>query len=253
MSIENRTSFGLTADAYRRFRPVYPQALYQFLAEQCESRERALDCATGNGQAAVALADYFDYVLATDDSMQQIEAAETHKRVEYSVIAAEQLPEDLGRFDLVTVAQGAHWFDLPVFYERLSRLLKPNAVVAIWGYSHCRINKDIDALLKPLLLDLVDPYWAEGNQVIMNKYRDIEFPFQELDPPKFEIHAEWDREALFGYVRTWSAYKRLIADRAPDPLMQLAAELDAAAIWPAGTQRPVGFDICLRVGRRVDL
>jgi hypothetical protein len=247
--VENRTSFGLDAGAYRAFRPTYPDSLYIWLAGLCAKRACALDCATGNGQAALGLAQYFDRVVATDTDAAQIASATAHERIEYVVTAAEDLPADLGPFDLVTIAQGAHWFDLDRFYERLRPLLSPEAAIAIWGYSHCRINTQIDAALETCLVEAVDPYWAQGNRIIMDHYRTIPFPWDEIEAPAFVIQEHWDRDEFFGFVRTWSAYKRLLAAGAPDPLIALAEQLDVTGLWPGGTKQQVKFDIHLRVGR----
>ncbi|MGD2167810.1 MAG: class I SAM-dependent methyltransferase [Gammaproteobacteria bacterium] len=248
--MENRTSFGLDAGAYRTFRPTYPDSLYAWLAGACERHDAALDCATGNGQAARALAEYFDRVVATDTDAAQIRSAEAHERIEYVVVAAEALPPGLGTFDLVTVAQGAHWFDLEAFYSRLRPLLAPAAVVAIWGYSHGRVNAAIDAVLEECLVRAVDPFWAQGNRIIMDHYRTIAFPWDEIAAPSFVIEERWSRAAFFGFVRTWSAYKRLLAAGQPDPLGILAERLDAAGLWPGEAVRDVRFDLHMRVGRK---
>jgi ubiquinone/menaquinone biosynthesis C-methylase UbiE len=247
--MENRTSFGLDADAYRTYRPIYPDSLYQWLAGQCRRHDAALDCATGNGQAALALAEHFARVVATDTDAAQIASAAAHERIDYVVVAAEELPSDLGTFDLVAVAQGAHWFDLEVFYQRLQPLLAPGAVIAIWGYSHCRIDAQLDALLDRCLVKAVDPFWAQGNRVIMDHYRSIPFPWDEIETPEFTMQERWTRDAFFGYVKTWSAYKRLIDAGLPDPLIELAQQLDAEGLWPKSATQQVAFDIHLRVGR----
>jgi hypothetical protein len=54
--------------AYAQFRPRYPRELFVWLAEIAPARRHAWDCATGNGQTAGALAEFFDTVTATDGS-----------------------------------------------------------------------------------------------------------------------------------------------------------------------------------------
>ena len=49
------------------------------------SQGRCWDAACGNGQASVGLARCFDHVTATDLSPEQIDAAEPHPGVTYSV------------------------------------------------------------------------------------------------------------------------------------------------------------------------
>ena len=63
--------FSEKSATYARSRPTYPDALFEFVAAQVPARGRAWDCATGNGQAAIGLARYFDAVEATDASEQR--------------------------------------------------------------------------------------------------------------------------------------------------------------------------------------
>ena len=116
--------FSGVAGAYAEFRPRYPDALFDWLAEAAPSRELAWDCATGNGQAAVALARVFTRVVATDASAEQVQAATPHPRVEYRVGPAEESGLTSDSADAVTVAQALHWFDRPSFYAEASRVLR---------------------------------------------------------------------------------------------------------------------------------
>lgn len=57
---------------YARFRPRYPDELFRYLDAVAPARQSAWDCATGSGQAAVALATHFDRVVATDASAARL-------------------------------------------------------------------------------------------------------------------------------------------------------------------------------------
>src|SRR5437773_9814704 len=48
---------------YAKFRPHYPDELFEDLALISPRHELAWDCATGNGQAAAGLARHFDRVI----------------------------------------------------------------------------------------------------------------------------------------------------------------------------------------------
>src|SRR3954470_6795879 len=74
--------FSKQAADYAKFRPRYPKQLFQWLASLAPSRDLGWDCATGNGQAAVELAEVFLRVVATDGSETQIANADPHPRVE---------------------------------------------------------------------------------------------------------------------------------------------------------------------------
>lgn len=101
---------------YARYRPEYPDTLFEFFAACCEHRRLVWDCATGNGQAAVSLGRYFDAVIATDASATQIDSALEAFSVVYRVAPAEASGITQCSVDLVTVGQALHWFDLPRFF-----------------------------------------------------------------------------------------------------------------------------------------
>src|SRR5678815_2342759 len=103
------------AAEYAEFRPKYPSAVFDFVASLPTRRLTAWDCATGSGQAAVPLADYFDRVIATDASREQIAHATPHRRVTYGVSPAHASGLDAGSVGLVPVAQALHWLPLEHF------------------------------------------------------------------------------------------------------------------------------------------
>src|SRR5882762_11622483 len=71
--------FSKQAAGYSKFRPTYPQKLFEYLGRIAPSRQLAWDCGTGNGQAALGLASLFDRVMATDASEKQISNAQAHQ------------------------------------------------------------------------------------------------------------------------------------------------------------------------------
>src|SRR5579871_6657195 len=79
-------------DAYSRARPAYPSALFDVLKERCPGRDLAWDCATGNGQAAIGLADWIGTVVATDASRGQLENRKLASNLHYAIARAERPP-----------------------------------------------------------------------------------------------------------------------------------------------------------------
>ena len=70
---------GHAAD-YAKFRPGYPEALFDWIAAQTAGHDLAWDCGCGNGQATAPLAERYARVVGTDLSPQQIAAAQRHIR-----------------------------------------------------------------------------------------------------------------------------------------------------------------------------
>jgi len=242
--------FSGVASAYAGFRPRYPDALFDWLADLAPRRELAWDCATGSGQAAVALASRFERVIATDASEEQIAAATRNPRVEYRVASAEASRLDGGSADLVTVAQALHWFDRPAFYGEAERVLRPGGVLAAWTYGHPHLDDPgADAVFQDFYSKTVGAYWPPERALVDAGYSTVEFPFAEVEPPAFEMETQWPLAALLGYVGTWSATTRFRAARGFDPVPRLAEDL--ASSWGSREKpRRIRWPLAVRAGRR---
>ncbi|MDO9465755.1 MAG: class I SAM-dependent methyltransferase [Thiobacillus sp.] len=241
--------FSTASDRYAAYRPDYPAALYDWLAGLCREHETVWDCATGSGQAAVGLATYFRRVIATDASAEQIRHAPPHPAIDYRVAPAEVSGLDDGSIDLISVAQAAHWFDLPRFYAEATRVLKPGGVLALWGYGRMELPGEMDAPFLRFYAETVGPHWPPERAQIDDRYRSLDFPFAEIAAPAFSIEVAWSLDRLLDYVSTWSAVRRYQAERGDDPLTMLRAQLAAAWGDPAAPRR-LQWPLFLRVGRR---
>jgi SAM-dependent methyltransferase len=236
------------AALYARYRPDYPVELYAYLGTLSNRSELALDCATGNGQAAVGIAEHFQYVIATDGSVEQLKHALPHPRVHYVANVAEQPAFKECRFDLVTAAQAAHWFDHARFYEGVRRVLRPEGALAIWTYGLARIDPSTDAIIADFYQNTVGSYWPPERRHVESGYLSLPFPFHEIPTPLFELRVEWDLDALMGYVATWSAVQRYIKSTGVDPLPLLRERL--LSCWSSAAKtRLVVWPLHLRVGR----
>ncbi|MEO7935736.1 MAG: class I SAM-dependent methyltransferase, partial [Dokdonella sp.] len=178
------------AAVYQAARPDYPAALHEFLVGEAPSRQRAWDAGCGNGQASVALAEYFDTVVATDPSAEQIANASLRDNISYRVEPAEQSSLESGSVDLVCVAQALHWFDLARFHEEVRRVLKPRGVVAFWTYADCRVEAGIDVQKDRLYLDLTAAYWPPERALVESGYASLAFPFERIPTPIFEMRMQ---------------------------------------------------------------
>ena len=237
--------FSKQAADYAKFRPRYPEELFRWLGSIAPSEEVAWDCATGNGQAAVELAEVFRRVIATDASEQQIANAERYRRVEYRVATAEDSGLESSSIDLITVAQGLHWLDLEKFYPEVGRVLKPRGVIAVTAYKLARVSPQVDNVVNRYYSEIVGRYWP-AERVLVEKFEELPFPFAEIEVPRFEMAARWNVEQLLGYLRTWSATQQFVAAEKRDPLAEVETELRQG--WGA-EQRRVVWPLTVRVGK----
>lgn len=249
--------FSSNSKEYASSRPRYPRSLFEFLVGLVRHRNLAWDCATGNGQAAVVLSEYFEQVIVSDASKEQIENAESRKNIRYEVFPAERTSIADSSVDLISIAQAIHWFDLDDFYKEAKRVLTKGAndggcggVIAAWAYGLHSVSKEIDKIIHLLYEDILGPYWPKERKIIENKYQDIPFPFQEIETPAFHIELDWSLSELLGYLYTWSSVQKYIQKNNSDPVKQVYDSL--AAVWGDKNtwhKRKVVWPIYMRVGR----
>ncbi|KAI9306174.1 S-adenosyl-L-methionine-dependent methyltransferase [Cunninghamella echinulata] len=176
-------------DEYVKFRPNYPKELYsiiyEFYEEKTNEYEKAIDIGTGTGQVASELAQKFKQVYGVDRLPDMINHAIQKENIQYSLSDA----EDLSRFedhsmDLITVGTAFHWFNFDMFYKETKRVLKPNSgVLAIWTYffSIIKDNEELNNIIKKKFIEPLLPYSDPKIHHAMTLYREIDFPFKEVD------------------------------------------------------------------------
>jgi ubiquinone/menaquinone biosynthesis C-methylase UbiE len=240
--------FSGAAARYERYRPRYPDALFDLLTDVAPRRSVAWDCATGNGQAAQALARRFERVRATDASEAQLGRAPRRQSVFYVAATAEAAPFEARSVDLITVAQAAHWFDLDAFYGEARRVAGEGAVIALWTYGLCEVSPDVDAAVDSFYRDVVGPYWPPQRRWVDEGYRSLSFPFDELPMQPPEMTHVWTVEDVLGYASTWSAVKRFREATGEDPVETILRPALARS-WPAGESREVRWPLGMRAGR----
>jgi SAM-dependent methyltransferase len=241
--------FSQKNDEYRKFRPTYPAELVAYLTGLSPRREIAWDCATGNGQAALGLADFFCRVFATDASISQVAYATPKANVSYCVCLAEKSCFRHGSLDLITVGQAIHCFDFVSFFEEVNRVLATDGILAVWCYGLGSIEPEIDEIIRFFYHSVVNPFWPPERKYIEENYRTVPFPLNEITPPSFCMQGTWNLYELTGYLNTWSAVKRYRKCRLEDPLDFVMPRLSAAWGEPE-RKKTITWPISLRVGRK---
>jgi SAM-dependent methyltransferase len=235
--------FSAVAARYAEFRPHYPDALVDALADRSPACDLAWDVGCGNGQLSVALARRFARVIATDPSSAQLASAQPHDRVDYRCEPAEASTLADASADLVVVAQAAHWFDWPRFVAEVSRVARPSGLVALVVYGNVS-GPGMDDYRTA-----VESYWPPGREHVDNGYRDLVFPWPAIAAPSIEMTEQWTRDDVFGYATTWSSTQRMVKAVGPAALDELRDRL--AAIWPDNEPRTVSWPLTLKLSHRI--
>lgn len=242
-----KDNFSKDSDNYSRYRPDYPEELFRYIFSKVQNHDYAWDCATGNGQVALKLAEKFLKIDATDLSEAQIKQAMNKNNVNYSVQVAEHTNFKDNAFDLVTVGQALHWFDFDRFFNEVKRVLKPEGLFVAFGYGLNSVNEEIDSITRRFYFDIIGQYWDEERKYIDDQYSSIEFPFEKLEKRNFINILQWDVEHYLGYLNTWSAVKHFQGKNSFNPVNEIETELKDT--W-GSLVREVTFPIFLVSGEK---
>ena len=130
--------FANTVALYEELRTHYPPAFFREVAERLAlTKQHALiDLGTGPGLLALGFAPYVGRIVGVDPEPAMLAAARKaaeRTSQDLSLIAgkAEDLPDDIGRFDVVTIGRALHWMDRDSTLERLERLVTPEGVILV--------------------------------------------------------------------------------------------------------------------------
>lgn len=243
--------FSKQSKIYSASRPHYPKELFEYLRSIAPSTDLVWDCATGNGQAAIALAEYFKKVIATDASQQQIDNAFEMQNVEYLVAPAEEIYFEDESVDMVTVATALHWFDHDRFFAEAQRVLKPGGVLATWSYAETNIEPEIDMVMDYFSKEYLLDYWAPEAKINwVDRYESIELPFEIIEVPEFQMEMDWDLEQLVSYLHSWSAVQTHLEQSRFDPVEIIFPDL--LEMWGGDIRavKKVKWDMIFKVGRK---
>lgn len=238
--------FSKQSDYYAKYRPSYPKSLVDYIVGFIDHKSSVWDCATGTGALAFELADYFTHVYATDISDSQLKYAKQKKNIYYSTSLAEKTSFSSESFDLITVAQAIHWFNFDEFYSEAKRVLKPNGWIVVLGYGKIEVNDQIDKLVHAFYDEMFSLRLSENRKYLDEHYRNIPFPFYEVETPVFSSEYFWSLDDFHGYLYSWSAVQKYMEEEDANPTIPLIAKL--SSLWVDKLQ--ISFPIFLRIGRK---
>ncbi|WP_408618767.1 class I SAM-dependent methyltransferase [Jiangella endophytica] len=125
-----------SAPHYAVGRMPYPPSLARAIGDALGSdgSGRLLDVGCGPGSLTLLVSPLFESAVGVDaDAGMLVEARRQAARagidnVEWRQLRAEDLPADLGRFDVVTFAQSFHWMDQEAVARQVRAMLRPDGV-----------------------------------------------------------------------------------------------------------------------------
>jgi len=130
--------FATTVALYEELRPPYPPAFFREVAERLAfNKQHALiDLGTGPGPLALGFARYVARIVGVDPEPAMLAAAKAaaeRAAQPFTLIAGktEDLPDEVGRFDVVTIGRALHWMDREATLARLEPLVAPDGAILV--------------------------------------------------------------------------------------------------------------------------
>ena len=234
-----------TAPYYDRYRPAYPDTLFDDLCERLpvSGAGALLDLACGTGQVAMPLAGRFARVVAVDQEAESVafgrakaEAA-GHVGIEWITGAAETVELDAG-FELVSVGTAFHRLDRPVVAARMFSWLQPGGGAALlWSDAPSQGSAAWQAALTDLITtwmarvgttERIPAGWSEAMHRLPHEAVLTSAGFEYAGKFTFAREERWTRATLAGYLYSTSILNRnALGGYAADVERDLALLVDA--------------------------
>jgi SAM-dependent methyltransferase len=161
-------SFDRVAELYDRYRPGYPEALFEDLVELAglQPGSRLLEIGSGTGKATLPLArrGYALHCLEPGANLAGVarQNLQGYPAVTFECARFEDWPDPSSRYDLVFSAQAFHWVPTEVGYAKAARALAPGGALALFwnmypGMQPGSLMQAIDRAYREIAPDLGSP------------------------------------------------------------------------------------------------
>jgi len=132
-------SFDAWAGEYDRYRPGYPDELFETIRTRLRlpARPLVVDLGAGTGRASLAMASLGWRVTAVEPGkpmLDQLRASAANNGLIVSTVqaSAEETGVAPASADLATAAQSFHWFDKDAALTEMARIVRPGGGIALF-------------------------------------------------------------------------------------------------------------------------
>jgi SAM-dependent methyltransferase len=213
-------------EMYSKFRPEYPECLYEKLISLCKGKQNYLDIAAGTGQLFLRLAEHFTGVkVANDLSSVQLQALQDSLKdtTDVKVVCCDaleiknHLPDQ--KYDIITIGEAFHWFDSDRMINYIkSELLNEGGIVILIGYFYMGIkyttdNEEFNERGLQHSIKYIDTIqqgctYIERTKFLMDLYKSFDFGkhFSSTQFSEWVESRKINRQGHEGYLRTWSFF-----------------------------------------------
>jgi len=240
MTSHDETLFKGTAWYYARYRPVYPAAVFELIADKfgLNKQHKVLDLGAGTGEMAIPLSKYVGEIVAVEPDPAMISegkwrAEEANvENIVWQQKRAEDFKGEPDSFQLVVIGQALHWMEQQEVLENILQLVKQDGGLAVVTSRSVWKGKE-DWQVKTV--EVIKRFLGEERRAGKGTFQGdgrrhdeviAELPFARHEVQDFKNDYSWNVEKLIGYLySTTFATKHLFGDRVDEFEAELRQEL----------------------------
>ncbi|HJT95508.1 MAG TPA: class I SAM-dependent methyltransferase [Mycobacterium sp.] len=222
------TLFAGTAWHYARYRPGYPDAFFADLITRfrLDGTGRLLDLGCGTGQLTLRLAAHVAEAIGIDPEPEMLSEAAGQAQtaritnITWTQGSSENLPSELGRFDLVVMGRSFHWMDREHVVNALDDIVDDDGGLVIANDS-CLVRSVTtwQQAIGDVQHSFLPPDWQASLPSLADDHEPHEeilarSPFGHVQQQTYQFTRTWTIEQAIGYLYSTSMpLRRLLGDR----------------------------------------
>lgn len=203
--------FGRAAADYERFRPGFPDALFERLLSEgwIAPGQRVLDLGTGTGTLALGFAERGFEATGVDIAPELLDVARNHAQdlglsARFVERSAEATGLTSGAYDVVTVGQCWWWFDEGAALTEVERLLVVGGRLIICSFSYLPLEGSVAGATEDLILKH-NPGWPKAGWRGVHPEQVAALDragFERVESFSFTVEVPFTHEGWRGRIRT---------------------------------------------------
>jgi SAM-dependent methyltransferase len=209
--------FGGHADLYARWRPAYPDWIFDRLTAACGApTDHAIELGAGTGQATGALLTQFARVTAVEPDADMAALIRPHPRLDVRVQKAEEAEFAPASADAVFAATSFHWMDQTAVSRNAASWLRPGGAFLAVSYGPVRVVAPGGA---EAAYRRVEAQWRSLKHRIVRDWRSFDGAvrdtgaFASVEKIRERWRFEWSAAQAAGFYVTTSFGSEFAKDR----------------------------------------
>lgn len=201
---------------YYKFRAPYTPEAFASIQTSFGLNEgsRVLDLGCGPGTVAIPIARMVGEVVAVDPCVAMVEEGRKNAdvgNIQWKCMKAEELTEELGQFDLVTMGQSFHWMQRDRVLAQIAPMIKAGGGLVVINPGRRRPQESWEPLVHDVIARYVTPqdrHPAKSPELAHEPALLRSAAFREFTATEYAMDFERDIASIIGYAYSMSTSPR---------------------------------------------